>query len=111
MTIGGLQGGQYVWTATDNPKIGSVQISSLPFKIPSTSDSKNNEFTITLDKDPDFIISRYNLINDIDDETDGYYKVKSISLKCCYIRTIQTELIYPPQKLLKDIVQSLKMLD
>ena len=81
-TIGGLQGGQYVWTATDKSQKSWAVYKYLPtpFKISSTSDSQNNEFTITLDKAPDFIIGDIIGVNDIDDETDGYYKVKSISL-------------------------------
>ena len=81
-TIGNLQGGQYVWTATDKSQKTWAVYKYLPtdFKIQSTTDSSNEEFTITLDKAPNFEIGDIIGVNDVDAETDGYYKVKNIKL-------------------------------
>ena len=81
-TIGGLQGGQYVWTATDkSQKTWAVyKYLPTPFKILSTTDSTNNSFTITLNTAPNFAIGDIIGVNDVDDDTNGYYEVQSISL-------------------------------
>ena len=81
-TIGNLQGGQYVWTASGKEQITWAVYKYVPadVEIQSVTASQGNTFTVTLDKYADFAVGDILGINDIDSTTDGYYKVQSTSL-------------------------------
>ena len=81
-TLGNLKGGDYVWTAIDKSQKtwGVYKYIPTEYKIKSTTDTVDNSFTITLDKATDFEVGDIVAVNDIDTDTDGYYKIKTISL-------------------------------
>ncbi len=81
-TLGNLKGGEYVWTAIDKSQKtwGVYKYIPTEYKIKSTTDTADNSFTITLDKATNFEIGDIIAVNDIDTDTDGYYKIKAISL-------------------------------
>ena len=81
-TLGNLKGGDYVWTAIDKSQKtwGVYKYIPTDYKIKSTTDTTDNSFTITLNVATDFEAGDIIAVNDIDTDTDGYYKVKSTSL-------------------------------
>ena len=72
----------YIWTATDKSQQtwGVYKLVATDFRITKVTESQSNKFTITVDKSADFTKGEIIGINDISSNTDGYYKVDSVSL-------------------------------
>ena len=85
-----IPAGQFVWTANAKSAItwGVYKHSPTDFKIKSVSSTSSGTFTITLDQSPNFAIGDIIGIVDIDDNTDGFYKIQNIQLN---VVTLETE--------------------
>ena len=85
--------GSYIWTATDNSQQtwGVYKTQSTDYRITAVSESQQNIFTITLDKQADFTKGDIIGIHDISDATNGYYKVDSIELNVVKLASVEGE--------------------
>ena len=77
-----IPAGEFVWTAKDKSNItwGVYKHSATDFKITSVSSTASNKFTITLNRNTNFEIGDIIGIVNIDDSTDGFYKILDVKL-------------------------------
>ena len=83
----------YIWTAIDKSSRtwGVYQLVATDFRIESVTDSQSNKFTVTVNKAVNFEKGDIIGINDIDSDTDGFYKVDSIALNVITLESVEGE--------------------
>jgi hypothetical protein len=85
--------GSYIWTATDKSQQtwGVYKTQSTDYRITAVTESQQNIFTVTLDKQANFTKGDIIGIHDISDTTNGYYKVDSIELNVVKLASVEGE--------------------
>ena len=99
LTQSNLATNSYVWTATDKTQQtwGVYKLVATDLRITGFTASNANKFTITCDKVANFATGDIIGINDIDDATNGYYKVVSSSLNVVTLESTEGEDISEPE--------------
>ena len=80
--IGSILVGSYIWTAKEKNQLtwGVYRYVNTPYQIESITDATDTSFVVTSDQFTDFSIGDVLGINDVDDATNGFYKIIDISL-------------------------------
>ena len=99
LTQTNLATNSYIWTATDKSTQtwGVYKLVATDLRITNYTATNAGLFTVTCDKVADFAKGDIIGLNDIDDATDGYYKVDSTSLNSIVLESVEDEDIEDPE--------------
>ena len=80
--ISALLVGSYVWTAKEKNQLtwGVYRYVSSTYQIESITESTDTSFAVTVSEFTDFAVGDIIGLNDIDDATNGFYKITNIEL-------------------------------